>query len=746
MPPRGRSLHPAGGGGAASVDPAGFNQQPAQSSHHEPPAQQQHPPQQQHHQAPAHLQAQPLQQQQQQHQQQHQPPQQQQAAASQDPSLVPTSALGPHQRVFSYPSFNRVQSACFERTYRSDDSLLVSAPTGSGKTGIFELAICRLLAEAALHGGQLESFSVLYFGPIKALTSEMRENFSDKFGPFGVTVGELTGDVDDMRAATRHPIVCCTPEKWDSFSRSWENSGCEATKLVLIDEVHMLNEERGATLEACVARLRMRMPATRIIACSATISNPLDLSEWLGVSSPMIFGAEFRPVPLRTIVQPYPKGSTSEFLFDKRLTHHLSSTIQQYSDGRPTLVFCATRAGAADAAKSLANESQQLLQRQPGLTERLERLRQASQTVQDAQLAECLRKAVGYHSAGLLNSDRKTVERLFKASDLLVVCTTTTLSQGVNLPAHLVIVKSTLQWKGAGNGYQEYSPNMLRQMVGRAGRPQFDTHGTAVIMTAQENAQQYRALADSQEVIESQIGPRLCDAINSEIAGGLIHDVGDLMSWIHHLCKYTRNHHHSPISGDVSDKLLVFTDLSVRFRKNPGFYDRDGSLRRAGNGDLDAMLQELCMMHVRELAEHKMIETADGFSMAPTQTGHLISRHYIRFDTMKTLSELTQTATTSDILNKMSYAAEFESASVKHNEKSLLKKLNDKVSRMHSTMTRCSFAKICCDRPSLRTRCSSSAPTALEDGKTRTRSSTAWRKDFSHPTWSSTPPCHSTCR
>jgi hypothetical protein len=58
----------------------------------------------------------------------------------------------------------------------------------------------------------------------------------------------------------------------------------------------------------------------------------------------------------------------------------------------------------------------------------------------------------------------------------------------------------------------------------------------------------------------------------------------------------------------------------------PDFYDRDGSLRRAGKGDLDAMLQELCMQFVRELAEHKMITMVDGFTLAPTQTGHLISR------------------------------------------------------------------------------------------------------------------------
>ena len=70
----------------------------------------------------------------------------------------------------------------------------------------------------------------------------------------------------------------------------------------------------------------------------------------------------------------------------------------------------------------------------------------------------------------------------------------------------------------------------------------------------------------------------------------------------------------------------------MRFRKNPGYYDPDGSLRRAGQGDLDAMLQELCMQFIRELSEYKMIKSTDGFSLIPTQTGQLICRHYIRFE------------------------------------------------------------------------------------------------------------------
>jgi replicative superfamily II helicase len=74
-----------------------------------------------------------------------------------------------------------------------------------------------------------------------------------------------------------------------------------------------------------------------------------------------------------------------------------------------------------------------------------------------------------------------------------------------------------------------------------------------------------------------------------------------------------------------------------------------------------------------------MITSPDGFSLAPTQTGHLICRHYIRFDTAKKFSELTQTATCSEIIETLSYAAEFETMTVKHNEKRQLKDLNAKI-------------------------------------------------------------------
>ena len=66
-----------------------------------------------------------------------------------------------------------------------------------------------------------------------------------------------------------------------------------------------------------------------------------------------------------------------------------------------------------------------------------------------------------------------------------MLCTTSTLAVGVNLPARLVVIKGTRRWSGDNsvNGYQEYDRSTCLQMMGRAGRPQFDTHGIAIIMT-----------------------------------------------------------------------------------------------------------------------------------------------------------------------------------------------------------------------------------------------------------------------
>lgn len=105
--------------------------------------------------------------------------------------------------------------------------------------------------------------------------------------------------------------------------------------------------------------------------------------------------------------------------------------------------------------------------------------------MQDEQLKKLLKKGIGYHHAGLSASDRLLIENSFRSSAFAILLCTTTLSMGVNLPAHLVIIKSTEVFRKGKS--EQYDDNTMLQMIGRAGRPQFDKSGTVVIMTQASN-------------------------------------------------------------------------------------------------------------------------------------------------------------------------------------------------------------------------------------------------------------------
>jgi ATP-dependent DNA helicase HFM1/MER3 len=99
-------------------------------------------------------------------------------------------------------------------------------------------------------------------------------------------------------------------------------------------------------------------------------------------------------------------------------------------------------------------------------------------------------------------NDRISVERGFLDGGLTVICCTSTLAVGVNLPCHLVIIKNTVSWKDHGTA--EYSDLDIMQMLGRAGRPQFDDSGVAVIMTRSHKVRHYELMVSGQELLESR--------------------------------------------------------------------------------------------------------------------------------------------------------------------------------------------------------------------------------------------------
>jgi ATP-dependent DNA helicase HFM1/MER3 len=109
---------------------------------------------------------------------------------------------------------------------------------------------------------------------------------------------------------------------------------------------------------------------------------------------------------------------------------------------------------------------------------------------------------VSFHHAALSPSDKNMIANSYLNGLLNVICTTSTLAVGINLPAHLVIIKSTHHWVNGET--KDYSELDMMQMLGRAGRPQFDDSAVAVILTTHEKKQRYQDLITGKEIIESR--------------------------------------------------------------------------------------------------------------------------------------------------------------------------------------------------------------------------------------------------
>lgn len=116
-------------------------------------------------------------------------------------------------------------------------------------------------------------------------------------------------------------------------------------------------------------------------------------------------------------------------------------------------------------------------------------------------IADTISSGVAFHHAGLSIQDRTAVEKGYLSGEISAICCTSTLAVGVNLPCHMVIIKNTVSYQSTG--CKEYSDLETMQMLGRAGRPQFDDSAVAVIMTKLQRVSYYEKMITGHEVLES---------------------------------------------------------------------------------------------------------------------------------------------------------------------------------------------------------------------------------------------------
>lgn len=546
--------------------------------------------------------------------------------------------------------FNPMQTQIFHLLYHTPANVLLGSPTGSGKTVAAELAMWWAFREKP-------GSKVVYIAPMKALVRERVQDWRKRLTrQMGLKLVELTGDnTPDTRTIRDADIIITTPEKWDGISRSWQTRDyVRKVSLVIIDEIHLLGGDRGPILEIIVSRMNyiasQSKGSVRLMGMSTACANASDLANWLGVKEGLFnFRHSVRPVPLEIFIDGFPEQRGFCPLMQS-MNRPTFLAIKNHSPEKPVIVFVASRRQTRLTAKDLINYC--------GMEDNPRRFVRMSEDdlelnlarVKDDALREALNFGIGLHHAGLVESDRQLAEELFANNKIQVLVATSTLAWGVNLPAHLVVVKGTQFFDAKIEGYRDMDLTDVLQMLGRAGRPQFDTSGIARIFTQDSKKAFYKHFLHTGFPVESTLHKVLDNHLGAEVSAGTIGTQQDALDY------------------------LTWTFFFRRLHKNPSYYGLEISAEEQNTMAAQATAQdfmvELVGKSLNDLAESScvLVDSATG-EVDSTPFGKIMSYYYLSHKTIRYLvSHAKLDPTFQDVLSWMCSATEFDELPVRHNE------------------------------------------------------------------------------
>jgi superfamily II RNA helicase len=402
------------------------------------------------------------------------------------------------------------------RAIDADQSVIVSAPTGSGKTLVAEYAI-----QAALETDK----RIAYTTPLKALSNQKYNDFVRAYS--ADKVGILTGDV---KVNPQAQVLVMTTE---ILRNALFGSGLDDLGYIVLDECHYMGDEgRGTVWEEIIVGAPKDV---LLVGLSATVSNVKEIADWISiVHRPIvpIFHPQ-RPVPLHYSVADL-AGDVHDIADVRRGTARVVGDESRGNDDRgrwytrrvvdptvliealeakgwlPAIYFIFSRAGCERAMQDVLAEGRPLITREQRrevdtiLGEALAENPSIGESALSQAVFQGLRIGVATHHAGILPGLKRLIETLFERGLCRVVFATETMSLGIHMPARAVALQGLT--KRTDRGFRSLLNNELTQMAGRAGRRGIDPEGQCVIaLDARDGLEDLLRVVDGDpEPIESQ--------------------------------------------------------------------------------------------------------------------------------------------------------------------------------------------------------------------------------------------------
>ncbi|MFW9992269.1 MAG: DEAD/DEAH box helicase [Candidatus Odinarchaeota archaeon] len=415
-------------------------------------------------------------------------------------------------------------------------SMLIAIPTASGKTLIAELAALKHVLD--FNG------KVIYLCPLRALASEKYEDFK-RFSRLGIKVTMTSGDYDtEDRMLDVYDVIVSTNEKLDALLRHRTSLIKDLITLVILDECHIIDDfSRGPTLETLIVKIRQLNPGTQLLGLSATIPNADEIARWMGAT---MVSSEWRPVPLKRRVIAERKFYNEDDTVDEFSIADFPDMIQNLvqdtlsEEKGQALCFSNTRKSAVSLARKLAAVTEKKL-----TSDEVTKLTAVAEalTVEgrsdpvSLQLSTLVKKGVAYHHAGLDRHQRRVIEENYKNNLIKALTATPTLAAGVNLPARRVVIASTWRYSSRAFGHENLKIAEIHQMMGRAGRPKYDTEGDAILVAknvvgAKKLLQKYIQGVPEPVTSKLAVGPTLRSIILGLLTSRLATDFEGIMAFM----------------------------------------------------------------------------------------------------------------------------------------------------------------------------------------------------------------------